>query len=209
MKTALVLVDIQNDFVPGGSLAVPGGDTIIPIIERLVKMPFDVIVATKDWHPANHASFASNHGRQPGEVITLDGIEQILWPVHCVQGTSGADFVRGWDSNKVHQVFHKGTDPKVDSYSTFYDNAKRRSTGLADYLRELGITRIFVAGLATDYCVKFSVLDARDLGFDTYVVVDACRGIDLHEGDVVATLKLIEDLGGHLCSSHEVAGLLS
>jgi nicotinamidase/pyrazinamidase len=209
MKSALILVDIQKDFVPGGSLAVPEGHTIIPVIDKLVNMPFDEIIATKDWHPRNHASFAPNHKRQPGEVIDLEGIEQILWPVHCVAETKGAEFVPGWSKERVKKIFHKGTDPLVDSYSTFFDNARRRKTGLADYLKEQGVGRVFLAGLATDYCVKYSAMDAIGLGFDTYVVVDACKGIERHPGDIEHTLNLTKKLGGHLCMSEEVPALLS
>lgn len=208
MKTALLLVDIQRDFIPGGALGVPEGDQIVPIVDRLVKLPFDRIVATKDWHPREHGSFASTHGRKPGGIVDLAGIEQILWPVHCVQGTPGSEFVPGWDTSRVDKVFHKGVDPSDDSYSTFFDNARRRSTGLEDYLRGEGITRIFIAGLATDYCVKYSAMDALDLGFETYVIADACRGIEIHPGDIDHALHLTKSLGGHICNSHDVPGLL-
>lgn len=208
MNSALILVDIQNDFVTG-SLPVPQGQQIIPVVDRLVQMPFDLIVATRDWHPSDHGSFAINHARQPGEVIELEGIDQILWPVHCVQNTLGAELVPGWDSTRIKKTFFKGTDSKVDSYSTFFDNSRRRATGLGDYLLELNIKRVFFAGLATDYCVKYSAMDARDLGFETYIVTDACRGINLKAGDVDRTLEFIVWLGGHLCTSQELPVLLT
>ncbi len=208
MRSALLLVDIQRDFLPGGALAVPKGDQIIPVVDRLLQMPFDLIVATKDWHPREHGSFAPNHDRKVGDIIELEGIEQILWPIHCVQDTRGAEFGEGWDTSRVDKVFYKGTDPKIDSYSTFFDNARRRSTGLEDYLRSQKIEHVFVAGLATDYCVKYSAMDAVDLGFDTYLIEDACRGIELHPGDVEHTLGMTKSLGGHICHSEEVPGLL-
>src|SRR2546422_10270623 len=149
----LILVDIQNDFVPGGALPVPGGDAIIPVVNRL-QPHAELVVATKDWHPVNHGSFAANHsGMRPGEIIELNGLQQILWPVHCVQNTAGAEFVRGLDVSRVAKVFVKGTDPTVDSYSGFFDNGHRADTGLGGYLREKNVTEAYVVGLATDYCV--------------------------------------------------------
>jgi nicotinamidase/pyrazinamidase len=181
---ALILVDIQNDFVPGGALAVPEGDAIVPLVNRLQPC-FDLVVATQDWHPANHGSFASSHpGCRPGEVIDLQGLPQILWPVHCVQGTPGADFVPGLNCERWDRVFTKGTDPAIDSYSGFFDNGRRQPTGLGDYLREKGVTDVYVVGLATDYCVKFTALDALQLGFRVYLIEDACRGVNLQPGDV-------------------------
>jgi len=191
MKKALLIVDVQNDFLPGGALPATGGDKIIPYINKLVTGNFDIKVATKDWHPAVHGSFASTHHKKIGEHILLNGIEQILWPDHCVQGTRGAEFASGWDHHQIEKIFYKGTDPSIDSYSTFFDNKHLRSTGLGDYLKEKGITDVYVAGLATDYCVKYSVLDAHHLGFKTHVFVDACRGINVHPGD---TEKAIEEM---------------
>jgi nicotinamidase/pyrazinamidase len=181
---ALLLIDLQNDFVPGGALAVPEGDQIVAVINQL-QLRFELIVATQDWHPANHGSFAVNHpGRAPGDVIDLDGLPQVLWPAHCVQGSPGADFVPALDRSRWVQVFQKGTDPTVDSYSGFFDNGHRKATGLAQFLRERAVTDLYVAGLATDYCVKFTALDATALGFQTWLVEDACRGVNLHPGDV-------------------------
>src|SRR5690348_16174351 len=164
---ALVLVDIQNDFVPGGTLAVPEGDRIVPICDRLQDC-FDLVVATQDWHPRDHGSFAANHpGRKVGDVIDLNGLRQILWPVHCVQNTPGAAFVPGLDTQRVQRIFQKGTDPAIDSYSGFFDNGHRKATGLGEYLKERAVSDVYVAGLATDYCVKFTALDATQLGFKT------------------------------------------
>jgi nicotinamidase/pyrazinamidase len=175
---ALILVDIQNDFVPGGALPVPDGDAIIPTVNAL--MPhFDLVVATQDWHPQNHGSFASNHpGKKVYEVIELNGLQQILWPDHCVQGTPGADFVPGLNMNPVEAIFRKGTDPGIDSYSGFFDNGKRKSTGLGDYLRGRGIDEVFVVGLAGEFCVNYTILDAADLGFKTYLIKDGTRALD-------------------------------
>src|SRR5256714_7871098 len=182
--TALILVDIQNDFVPGGALAVPGGDQIVPICNRLMDR-FELVIATQDWHPANHGSFAANHpGRRVGDVIELDGVSQVLWPVHCVQGTRGAELVKSLDLSRVARVFQKGTDPRIDSYSGFFDNGHRKSTGLGDYLKGRGATEVHVLGLATDYCVKFTALDARRLGFLVVLVEDGSRGVELAPGDV-------------------------
>src|SRR4051794_39725335 len=183
---ALILVDVQNDFIPGGALAVPEGDAIIPSANRLEDCGrFDLIVATQDWHPADHGSFAANHpGRSVGDVIDLNGLPQILWPVHCVRETRGASFADGLATMNIEKVFTKGTDPAIDSYSGFFDNGHRQSTGLGEYLRARGVTDVYVCGLATDYCVKFTALDARPLGFDTFLVEDASRGVNLQPGDV-------------------------
>lgn len=202
---ALILVDIQNDFVPGGALAVPDGDAIVPICNRLQRS-FDLVVATQDWHPANHGSFAANHpGRKEGDVIELDGLKQVLWPVHCVQDTPGAAFVPTLDTARVARVFRKGTDPRIDSYSGFFDNGHRKATGLEDYLRGKGVGDVYVAGLATDYCVKFTALDARELGFNTYLIEDACRGIDLKGGNVAAAIEEMKRNGVKVCRTNDVA----
>ena len=188
MKT-LIVVDVQNDFVDGGALAVPGGGEVVPIINAL-QAGFDLIVATQDWHPADHGSFATNHpGRRPGERIDLDGLEQVLWPVHCVQGTAGAEFAPGLERGRWDRVFRKGTDPEIDSYSGFFDNGHRRATGLGEFLRERGVEEVSVAGLATDYCVKFTALDARGLGLRVRLVAAACRGVELRPGDSARALE--------------------
>jgi nicotinamidase/pyrazinamidase len=181
---ALIIVDMQNDFVQGGALPVMGGKELVPVINKYQPL-FDLVVATQDWHPANHGSFAANHpGRNPGEVIDLNGLPQVLWPVHCVQNTHGADFIPGLDREKWAAIFQKGTDPEVDSYSGFFDNGRQRATGLGDFLRKQNVTTVYVVGVATDYCVKFTALDAKALGFPTVLIDDACRGVDLQAGDV-------------------------
>jgi len=198
---ALILVDLQNDFLPGGALAVPNGDEVIPLADEL-QQRFDLVVATKDWHPANHGSFAANHpGKKPGDRIILDGIEQILWPVHCVQNTQGAEFAPSFETSRIAHVFHKGTERNIDSYSTFFDNAHRRHTGLAHYLEKRGIKDIYLMGLALDYCVKYSTLDARHLGLKTYVILDGCRGIDLEPGDIARALDEMKKAGAVLLKS--------
>ena len=201
---ALILVDLQNDFLPGGTLAVKNGNEVIPIINRLLKQNFDVVVATKDWHPHDHGSFADIHGKLPGERIDLNGLEQILWPIHCVQGSKGAEFAPGWDSSQVEKIFYKGTDKSIDSYSTFFDNGHRKSTGLADYLKEANVNEIYIAGLATDYCVKYSVFDACRLGFNTYVVADACRGVNINPKDAEDALEEMRQIGAKIIYSDEI-----
>lgn len=182
MKT-LLLIDIQNDFTPGGALAVPRGDDVVAVANRL--MPdYDLVVATQDWHPADHKSFASQHpGRSIGDVILWGGLDQVLWPDHCVMDTDGAQLSPGLDVARIHEIVRKGTDPGIDSYSGFYDNGRRQSTGLADLLRARGVTAVDVMGLATDYCVKFTALDAVREGFDTRLILEGCRGVDPRAGD--------------------------
>lgn len=201
---ALIIVDLQHDFLPGGALAVPHGDDVIPVANELQRR-FDLILTTKDWHPRDHGSFATNHpGKKPGDRVILDGIEQILWPVHCVQNTHGAEFALSFDTTRIAHVFHKGTDPMIDSYSTFFDNAHRRHTGLAHYLETRGIKDVYLMGLALDYCVKYSTLDARELGLNTHVIVDGCRGIDLKPGDVSRALDEMKRAGAVLLKSSEL-----
>ncbi len=186
---ALILVDLQNDFLPGGSLAVAGGDRVIAIANQLAHA-HRLVIATQDWHPANHASFAANHpGHNPGEVIDLGGLTQVLWPVHCVQNTGGALFAPGLDTRAIHHVFQKGTDPAIDSYSGFFDNGHQKTTGLGEFLRGRGVKSVFVAGLATDYCVKFTALDARGLGLDVTLVHSGCRAVNLQPRDEQAALE--------------------
>lgn len=192
---ALILVDLQNDFLPGGALGVPGGDEVIPIANRLMD-DFEIIVATQDWHPPDHGSFAANHpGRQVFGNIDLHGLTQTLWPVHCVQGTPGAEFAPGLDAGRITRVFRKGTRPEVDSYSGLFDNGRRHSTGLAEWLREQGVTRVTVCGIATDYCVKFTALDAVAEGFDVTLHLPACRGVDLQPGDIAAAVEAMREKG--------------
>ena len=192
---ALIIVDMQNDFVEGGALAVPGGKELVPLVNRL-QPHFDLVIATQDWHPANHGSFAANHpGRKTFELIELGGLPQALWPVHCVQNTPGADFVPGLDRSRWAAVFQKGTDPELDSYSGLFDNGKRRATGLGDFLKERGVDQIYVLGLATDYCVKFTALDTLALGFETSLIEDASRGVDLQPGDVEKAINEMRQAG--------------
>jgi len=202
---ALVLVDIQNDFLSGGALAVPRGDEVVEVTNRLVDQ-FELVVATRDWHPANHGSFASQHeGSQIGDVIDLNGLEQILWPDHCVQDTPGAAFAAGLRIDRAERVFPKGTDPEIDSYSGFFDNAHRKSTGLGDYLRQRDVDAVCIVGLATDYCVKFTALDSLREGFKTTVVLDGIRGVEVEPGDVDAALQELRDAGVRLAHSADCA----
>lgn len=192
---ALILVDLQNDFCPGGALEVKEGDLTIPLANQLMEK-FEMVVATQDWHPANHGSFAANHPwRKPGQIIDLHGLQQFLWPIHCVQGSFGANFVKALNMDKVTKVFVKGTDPTIDSYSGFFDNGHRKETGMGDYLKEQGVTEVYVMGLATDYCVKFTALDAVFLGFKTYLIEDASRGVNVNEGDVDKAVEEMREKG--------------
>jgi len=194
-KKALIIVDLQNDFCAGGGLAVPGGDEIVPFANRL-QADFDLVVATQDWHPSDHVSFAANHaGRAVGDIIMVDDIPQVLWPVHCVQGSAGAAFHPEFDTSRISQIFHKGTDSKVDSYSAFYDNEHLRATGLTDYLRSHDVSEVYIIGLATDYCVKYSALDAAHDGFKVYVIKDACRGVELNPGDIQRAYEEMRQAG--------------
>jgi nicotinamidase/pyrazinamidase len=180
---ALIVVDIQNDFVPGGSLGVAGGDEIIPIVNKL-QDSFDLVVVTQDWHPADHKSFASNHqGKKPFETMILHGVDQVLWPDHCIQGSVGAELHNDLNLNKVEAIFRKGMDADIDSYSGFYDNGYKKSTGLAGYLRERKVKKLYVCGLAADYCVFYTTKDALKENFDTYVIEDATRAIDVNGFD--------------------------
>ncbi len=183
MKRALILVDIQNDFIPGGALAVAGGDEVINVANIAMKN-FDHIIATQDWHPHDHKSFASQHkGKRPGEFIELNGIQQILWPDHCVMETNGAGFATGLDTGSIIKVIRKGMNREIDSYSGFFDNAHGHATGLEDYLRAQEITELYIMGLATDYCVKYTALDARRLGFYTSLIIEGVRGVEANPGD--------------------------
>jgi len=201
---ALILVDIQYDFLPGGALGIPSAAEIVPLVNRLIAN-FELVLATQDWHPADHASFAVQHSLSPGEVIDLDGLEQVLWPVHCVQGSRGAEFSDELNTDGIGKVFRKGTNQRIDSYSGFFDNGHRHDTGLADYLKSEGVTRVTLAGLATDYCVLFTAMDSISAGFETRVVVDACRGVDLNAGDVDLALAKMQTAGIELVQSADLA----
>ncbi|TVR70262.1 MAG: bifunctional nicotinamidase/pyrazinamidase [Spirochaetaceae bacterium] len=201
---ALIPVDVQNDFLPGGSLAVPEGDQVVPIINGLMPA-FDLVVATQDWHPADHESFAGRHpGRSPGEVIDLHGLPQVLWPDHCVQGTPGASFASALDVSFFNRLIRKGLDREIDSYSGFFDNDRRHATGLEQYLRDRSVEHVVVCGLATDYCVKFTALDALHLGFEVTLVRDACRGVNLSAHDVDDALEEIAAAGGVILGSRDL-----
>ena len=204
MNEALILVDVQNDFIPGGSLAVREGEAVVPVANRLMPF-FNIIVATQDWHPADHESFASNHeGHKPGEVIDLHGLDQVLWPDHCVQGSRGAEFHPDLDRRRITRVFRKGTDKEIDSYSGFFDNGHRKETGLGNYLKAERVTDLWLLGIATDYCVRYSALDALRLGFRTHLVLDGCRGVDLQPGDVDRSIEEMIEAGVRMVVSNDV-----
>ena len=194
-NVALIWVDLQVDFMPTGMLPVADADAVIPLANAYAR-DYHTVVATQDWHPADHGSFAANHlWRKPGQVIDLHGLPQVLWPIHCVQGTWGAEFVAGLETDRITKVFQKGTDPSIDSYSGFYDNGHRKSTGMAEWLRARGVDTLHVCGVATDYCVKFTVLDGLKEGFATTLLADACRGVNLQEGDVTAAIETMRGAG--------------
>ena len=202
MMKALIIVDIQNDFVAGGSLEVPFGEQIIPLVNKL-STQFDLVVATQDWHPPEHKSFASNHDeKKPFEKIILGGLDQVLWPDHCVQGSSGAAFHHELDMNRVEAIFRKGMDPDIDSYSGFYDNGHKKSTGLEGYLKSRGVGEVFVCGLAGDYCVSFTAMDALKAGFQTYLIEDATRSIN--KNDFERAKQDIRNSGGMIINSDQI-----
>jgi nicotinamidase/pyrazinamidase len=195
---ALVIVDVQNDFCPGGPLAVPDGDGVIPVINGIQER-FDLVVATQDWHPAGHGSFVTQHaGKNAGDVVDLAGVEQIVWPVHCVQGSDGAAFHRDLETDRINDVFQKGTDPSIDSYSGFFDNGRRQATGLERWLREHAVTDLVVGGLATDYCVKETVLDGRRQGFEVHVIGPAVRAVEVTAGDGARALDDMRKAGARI-----------
>lgn len=201
---ALILVDLQNDFCQGGALEVKEGNMVVPIANQLMEQ-FDLVVATQDWHPANHGSFAANlMWSKPGQIVELDGLQQMLWPIHCVQDSFGALFVKNLNTEKITKVFPKGTDTKIDSYSGFFDNGHRKSTGLSEYLKDKGVKEVYVLGLATDYCVKFTTLDAITEGFKTYLIEDACRGVNMQEDDSKNAIKEMDEAGASVIHSSDI-----
>lgn len=202
-RNCLIITDIQNDFCPGGALAVAEGDKIIPIINKIVQK-FDKAVATQDWHPPGHVSFATTHKKNPYEIITVDGIQQVLWPDHCIPGTFGADFHKDLDLRKVGLIIRKGNDLNIDSYSTFIENDKKTFTGLHYYLQGLAIKDLYFCGLATDYCVHYSALDAREMGFNVYVILDACRGVDVPAGSIDAAIQEMKERGIRILNHNEL-----
>jgi nicotinamidase/pyrazinamidase len=201
---ALVIIDVQNDFCPGGSLAVADGDAIIPVINRLMPL-FSRVAATQDWHPADHVSFASGHkGKKPQDVIIHRNKEQVLWPDHCIQATHGAALHPDLDRRFINLIIHKGMDPLLDSYSAFFENDKQTQTGLHGYFQVLGISRLYFCGLATDYCVFSSARDALRLGFEVAIIEDACRGVDFPPGNVDKCLAELREGGALLLHSGEL-----
>lgn len=206
--SALLLIDIQNDFCSNGALAVPEADSIIPVVNKL-QTRFDLVVATQDWHPAHHASFASTHHKQVGETIHLTvgnkTIDQFLWPDHCTQNTHGSEFHPELNQRFIKRVFQKGIDPMLDSYSAFFDNAHLRQTGLHNYLQQSDVKTVYLAGLATDYCVKFTAIDAADLGYNVYVINDACKGVGVNEGDIEKACTDMQAHGVKLISSSDIS----
>lgn len=203
-RAALLVIDVQNDFIPGGQLPVPEGDLIVPLINRLARQFSQVIIA-QDWHPPGHASFASRHpGKQPFDSIQLPYGEQTLWPEHCVQGTAGAGLHPDLDLPHAQLIIRKGCNPDIDSYSAFLEADRRTTTGLSGYLKERGVDTVYMLGLALDFCVMFSALDARAAGFNAYVVLDACRGIDMN-GSLQSAMERMQSAGVGLIQSAELA----
>ena len=200
----LLAIDVQNDFCPGGSLAVPEGDQIIPVVNRLSEQ-FGHMILTQDWHPAGHSSFASSHdGKKPYETIEMPYGEQVLWPDHCVQNSEGAEFHPDLDTELAEVIIRKGFRKEVDSYSAFYENDHKTQTGLAGYLRERGFTDIYVCGLATDFCVRWSVHDGRKEGFRMHVVEDGTRGIDI-DGSIDQAWREMKSVGAEIIRSADIS----
>ena len=190
-RACLLLIDLQNDFLPGGALAVPGGDQVISVANEMIR-DFDIVIASQDWHPSNHGSFVSQHpDRKVGDTFLWNGASQVVWPDHCVQGTYGAAFPSELDVSKISQLVTKGEDPNVDSYSAFFDNAKMRATRLHVLLQSLEVDTIHMMGLATDYCVRATALDALELGYRVTLHTKGCRGVEIRPGDCV---KAIEEM---------------
>jgi nicotinamidase/pyrazinamidase len=201
---ALILVDLQKDFAPGGVMAVPQGDLIVPLANQLQNR-FTLVVATQEWHPASHSTFAMNHrGRSPGDVVTIKGRKQKLLRPHCVQHTEGAKLLPNLQLARVNRIFHLGADPEIDSYSAFFDNDHVRSTGLAQYLKLKKVKEVYVLGLATETCVKSTALDARALGFKTFLIADACRGLNLKPTDVPEVIEEMKKVGVKIVHSRNV-----
>lgn len=202
---ALIVVDVQNDFLPGGALPVTDGHAIVPLINAL-QPRYDLVVATQDWHPPDHVSFASTHaGKHVGDEIELDGRRQVLWPVHCVAGSPGAALADGLNTARIERVFRKGVDRRVDSYSGFFDDG-RSSTGLGEYLHQRGVTEVYVCGIALEYCVRATAIDATSEGFTTHVVLDATRGIDASPGDMALAIEDLQAAGVEILMSEDIRG---
>ncbi|AOM40226.1 bifunctional nicotinamidase/pyrazinamidase [Xenorhabdus hominickii] len=211
MKTALLLIDLQNDFCTGGALAVKESDTVIKIANEVITLcqENDIpVIATQDWHPANHLSFAENSGQNIGELGELNGIPQVWWPVHCVQGQLGAEFYPELNQATIQEVFQKGENPQIDSYSAFFDNDHKSETRLHGWLTEQNIQRLLILGIATDYCVKFTVLDALALGYEAYVVIDGCRGVNIQADDSKHAFEEMVTKGAKLIPQNEIITIL-
>lgn len=200
----LVIIDVQNDFCPGGSLAVKEGDAVVPLINSIAGS-FPLVVATQDWHPQGHVSFASSHkGKKPGDIVTLETGAQALWPDHCVQGSSGAAIHPGLDLRPVRFIVRKGIAAGLDSYSAFYENDRKTPTGLGFLLKGLGVRGVYLTGLATDYCVFYSAMDAADEGFETHVVIDGCRGVDIPAGNIESSIDAMRERGIRITRSEKL-----
>jgi nicotinamidase/pyrazinamidase len=203
-ESALVVIDVQNDFCPGGRLPVEEGDRVVPVINRIMAS-FLRIVGTQDWHPQDHISFASNHkNKNPFDTVEVNGTEQVLWPEHCVIGSDGADFHPMLDTDRFSLVLRKGSNKRIDSYSAFFENDRKTSTGLSFYLKGLGIHRVYLCGLAADICVFYSAMDAVGEGFDTIFVLDATRGVDVPEGNIQKTKRMMEKEGVKIIGSSDI-----
>lgn len=205
--SVLLLIDVQNDFCPGGNLAVEAGDEVVPVINRIMPS-FSRVITTQDWHPPDHVSFASSHpGRRPLDVVEADGIVQVLWPDHCVQGTRGAELHPRLDPRRIGLLLRKGMRRGLDSYSAFFENDHRTDTGLRHFLKGLKLRELFICGLATDYCVLASALDARRLGFRVTLVRDACRGVDFPKGGIEKAIAAMQKAGVRMTESATLSGL--
>lgn len=203
-RKALILVDIQNDFVPGGALAVAKGDEVVEVANKIMDK-FDLVVASQDFHPKDHKSFANQHkGKNIGDVIDLNGLSQNLWPDHCVENTKGSEFVDGLNISKIDKIFKKGTDKEIDSYSAFFDNGRKKATGLSTYLGGRMIDEVYIMGLATDYCVKFTALDSLHLGFSTKVIIEGIRAVELNPGDAEKAIEEMEKPGIEMVSIEDL-----
>jgi nicotinamidase/pyrazinamidase len=205
-RASLLIIDVQNDFCPGGTLPVLEGDEVVPIINTLMEH-FGSVVATQDWHPPGHISFASTHaGKKPFETVRVKGIEQVLWPDHCIQGSPGAALHPDLDGSGPNLILRKGIRQDLDSYSAFFENDRKTTTGLASYLREIGVDRLWVCGLAADVCVFYSAMDAIRLGFETVIIEDAVRGVDVPAGNVSRTRDKMKGAGIRFAWSEVITG---
>ena len=202
-NAALIITDVQRDFMPGGALGISGASFIIAIINQLIPQ-YSHVLAVRDWHPPGHISFASTHGKRTGETVQTGSVEQILWPDHCLQDSRGAELADGLQVGKIEAMFNKGTDPLVDSYSAFFDSQRHRSTGLADFLQEHKIKDLYFVGVATDYCILYSVLDALELGFKVAVILDACRAINRRLGDEQRAIDAMKAKGAKIIYSEQL-----